>query len=266
MRIEEMHYDFDVKVDKVDSLAKRNFNVAQKDWLINEAQWVWLKTNYGLTNQTRTGFEMSEHRIQDLKNLHIKSPNPQVGLTPINLGDGTYEINLSSLTFDFLFATRIKATIKKNGCEKTASVQVVQTDDLNYSLIDPFNKPNFNAKEVLAVYGRSSDPVATTKNLYGSGSLFLYTDGTFTIEKVYIEYIKYPNRVWFGTYDLTSDLRPKTGSNTYVYQSGVSTPVHSDLNAHTHSEIIDLAVLLASQLIEDPNLIQLKRLTYQTNK
>jgi len=74
--IQEQHFDFDMKVDKVDSLQKRSFNTAQKDWLLNEAQTVWLKNNYDVTQINRVSFEVTEHRVQDLKNLHIKSPAP----------------------------------------------------------------------------------------------------------------------------------------------------------------------------------------------
>jgi hypothetical protein len=266
MRIEEMHYDFDIKVDKVDSLTNRNFNAAQKDWLINEAIWVYLKTSYGITNPQRVGFEVTEQRIQDLKNLHIKSPNPQPALTPINLGSGQFEADLSGLRYEHLYVTRLRADISKGNCTKNVNIDTTQTDDLNDALLDPFNKPRFESGDLLGVYGKSNNASTTTNNLYGAGSLFLYTDSTFNVDNVYVDYLKYPNRVWLGTYDLTNDLRTKSVNNTYVYQSGTDGPVHCDLNAHTHNEIIDIAVMLASQLIEDPNLIQLNRFKINTNK
>jgi len=266
MRIEEMHYDFDVKVDKVDSLSNRNFNVAQKDWLLNEAQWILLKEVYDITRRDQQSFEVTERRTQDLKNLHIKSPLPQPALTTISLGNGVYEAPLDGLVYEFLYATRLRADITKGSCTKNVGVSMSTTDDLNDSLLDPFHKPRFNSGDVLSVYGRSETSGNTQNNLYGAGSLYVYSDGTFTVDSVYIDYIKYPNRMWFGTYDLTNDLRTKTVSNTYVYEAGVDSPVHSDLNAHVHQKIVDLAVMLAAQLIEDPNLIQLKNVQTLINK
>jgi hypothetical protein len=264
--IQEMHFDFDIKADKVDSLQKRSFNTAQKDWLLNEAQWVWLKNNYGITQINRGAFEVTEHRIQDLKNLHIKSPSPQPGIATTVLSTSVYEVPLNLLDYEFLFTTRIRALITKGNCSKEVPVSQVQTDDLNDALTDPFNRPNFITGDVLCVFGKSTTNTATDLNPQGTGSLFLYTDGTFTVDTVYIEYIKYPNRMWFGNYDITSDLRPKTISNSYVYQAGVDPPVNCELNSHVHNEIVDLAVHIASQLIEDPNLIGQKFQKYIQNK
>jgi hypothetical protein len=269
MNISEMHYDFDIKFDKVDSLQQRNFNQAQKDWLLNEAQWVTLKTNYNLNdlnNRGRIGFEMTEQRIQDLKNLHIKSPAPQPAVLATSISSELYEIDLSGLLYEYLFVTRIQAQITKGECTKIVSVGITQTDDLNNALSDPFNRPEFNTGDILGVYGRSTQNTTTQNNPYGAGSLYVYTDGTFTVDSIFIEYIKYPNRLWIGTYDITSNLLPKDGSNTYIYQSGVDTPVSSDLSSHLHNEIVDVAVFLASQIIEDPNYVKLSQQKLIINK
>ena len=266
MVIQEMHFDFDMKADKVDSLQKRSFNAAQIDWLLNEAQWVWLKNNYGLTQTNRSAFEVTEARIQDLKNLHIKCPVPQVGIVPTVIDTTIVETPLNLLTYEMLFVTRIKADITKGLCTKRVGATPVQTDDLNDALADPFNRPDFNAGEVIATYGKSSTDTSTVLNPEGTGSVYLYSDGTFSIDTVFIEYIKYPNRMWFGNYDVTSDLRPKFAGNAYVYQSGVDTPVNCELNSHVHPEIVDQAVLIASQLIEDPQLMGAKFQKYIQNK
>lgn len=266
MVIQEMHFDFDIKADKVDSLQKRSFNTAQKDWIFNEAQWVLLKNKYGITQTNRGAFEVTEHRIQDLKNLHVKFPFPQPGIAANSISDNLFEVPLNLLEYEFLFTTRMRAVITKNNCTKDVPVTQIQTDDLNDALEDPFNRPNFITGDVLAVFGRSTEDSSTQLNPQGTGSVYIYTDGTFTVDEVFIEYIKYPNRMWFGNYDITSDLRPKTISNTYVYQAGVDSPVSCELNSHVHPEIVDLAVLIASQLIEDPQLMGAKFQKYIQNK
>jgi len=185
---------------------------------------------------------------------------------PIIINASLFEAPLSLLDNELLFVTRIRATITKGTCTKEVKVDQVQTDDLNDALIDPFNRPNFNTGDVLGVFGQSSISSVTVLNPTGTGSLYLYTDGTFTVDEVFIEYIKYPARMWFGNYDITSDLRPKSGSNVYVYQTGVDSPVHCELNSHVLGEIVDLAVLIASQLIEDPQLMGVKFQKYIQNK
>lgn len=266
MRIQETHYEFKLKLDKGDSEIKRNFHPAQIDWLLWEASKVWLKTNYSPHNKDRVGFEGTEHRIQDLKNLHIKAPLTQPSLVPVKVSSNVWELNLGGLTFEHLFTTRFSCTITDGSCTKTADGNIVQTDDLNDALKDPFTRPNIKFGKVLGIYGRSRSTVTTTNQTSGAGSIYIYTDGVFDISTVDVDYIKFPDRVWLGTYSLTDDLKPKTGTNNYIYQSGVDAPVSFDFDSHVVNEIVDIAVKLASEMIEDPNLVQLKQLRIQTNK
>ena len=57
MTINEMHYDFKVKIDKVDSMSKKNFLPNEIDWIINEAIQIFVKQRYGQNNLKRAGFE-----------------------------------------------------------------------------------------------------------------------------------------------------------------------------------------------------------------
>lgn len=111
--IEEMHYDFRLKCDRVDSLTNQDFNPAEIDWLLNEAQEVILKTKYSINNTYRAGFESTQKRYDDLSTLVIKHPR-QEDLTPIDQ-DGIYEIPLSNLTYPYLFL--IRAQVYVDGCK-----------------------------------------------------------------------------------------------------------------------------------------------------
>ena len=66
MTVIELHYDFDFKIDKVATLAKEDFNKAEKDWLLNEAQSLLVRKYYRGTNSSGEGFEMTQKRIDDL--------------------------------------------------------------------------------------------------------------------------------------------------------------------------------------------------------
>lgn len=264
MTIQEMHYDFKIKIDKIDTNQKYNFNPAQIDWLLREAQWVWLKNTYGFSKSMKSGFEVTEGRIQDLKALHIKSPEDQPSIPAFIVDTDIYLSRLENLEHDHLFTTRVKAKIRQNNCEKTVGVSIVQTDDLNDAIVDPFNRPNFRFGRVLAVYGRTSNGGSSAIHRNGNGTLYLYSKD-FEILEVYIDYIKYPNRMWVGTYNLTDNLLPKNASNAYIYQVG-DTPIDCEFNSHTHNEIVDIAVYLASTSIEDPNLVKLKQNKLLINK
>ena len=59
LNVQEMHYDFKIKFNKLDSNDYRDFQVPEIDWLLNEAQEIFLKQRYGINNTTQKGFEGS---------------------------------------------------------------------------------------------------------------------------------------------------------------------------------------------------------------
>ena len=48
MTVQEMHYEFKLKLNKVDSLDYSNFQVPEIDWYLNEAMNVFMKQRYGI--------------------------------------------------------------------------------------------------------------------------------------------------------------------------------------------------------------------------
>ena len=50
MLLKEWHYDFSIKMDKVDSLSKETLLPLKKDWILNEAISLFVKQRYGQNN------------------------------------------------------------------------------------------------------------------------------------------------------------------------------------------------------------------------
>lgn len=242
MTIKEMHYDFNVKLDKVGNLSKDSFNRAEIDWLLNEAQEVFVKTRMGLNNPKREGFEMTQKRIDDLSSIVVKYPE-QPAITP-TLDSGVYEIELDTLTQPYMFLIRAVADVKDdNDCEKSVTLKFVQHDDLSDALEDPFSSPANNLNDIPYNIGRSSDGLGS--------SLYIYP-GSNDVQRVRLEYIKRPKRIYFGDY-------------TYI-DGSTTVETSSELPDHTHSEIVDLAVKIAAEIIEHPNYVQLKNSKLLTNE
>lgn len=249
MTLQEIHYDFKVKIDKVDSLSKKNFLPNEIDWIVNEAIKIFVKQRYGQNNSKQTGFESIQKRTDDLRTLQIKSPTAlQPGVVPVQHQGDVYEFRISDFSFPYLFLTRLTAKAKKNNCEKVIQVRQTQHDDLSTALKDEFFKPDFMWGEALAVEAR------TDETQDKKGSIYIYTDD-FEILEIYPEYLKEPNRVWIGTY------KTKDGLNQ------VGDPVvECDLPEHTHNEIVDLAVAECSRIIEHPQYYQLKQQKLKENE
>lgn len=234
----EMHYDFLFKVNRVDSVNKENWIPAEIDWALNYAIETFVKQRTGTSNNKQLGFEAIQKRIDDLKTLVIKSPTTQqAGLTPTLVSTGMYEVELSNLSFPYLFYLRGQADIVKSGCSsRTAKMVQVQHDDLSEA--GSFHGPNWTWGIIPIVFGRS-DNVAD-----GEGSIYLYTDNLFTISTVYVEYLKRPNKVCIGTYTYLDGTTPAL--------------TECDLPEHTHSEVVDMAVADISKIIQDPEFAQLR--------
>ena len=103
--IEEMHYDFRLKCDRIDSLSQQDFNPAEIDWFLNEAQELLVKSKYSINNAYRAGLEHTQKRIDDLSSILIKHPE-QPDLVPVSLGD-VAELELSRLKYPYLHLVRL---------------------------------------------------------------------------------------------------------------------------------------------------------------
>lgn len=239
MLIDEMHYRFDLEVDRVASQDRPDILPPEKDDYLNRAINIFIKDRYGFDSPKKEGFETSQERISNLMNLHIKSPELQVALTPINLGNGLYEVRLSSLTYRYLFLTSAKVMIRKGDCTKTIDHTMWQIDDRK----TVFSDASFEWSRVLANFGKSTATATTNKQL---PSLYFDTrnkTGTqqFDIVSVYISYIKYPNRVCIGGYKHIDD---KSADPT-------TTVTQCDIDDIFHDEIVRIAAQLAFKDIQD---------------
>lgn len=231
MDIASFHYQFKLSMDRIDTLSTEDFRKAEIDWLLNEAQLIKVKALFNGNNPKKEGFESSQKRIDDLSNLVIKYPLQPV-IVP-TLDSGVYEVSLSDLAFPYLhfIAGRVDVELTED-CIKSVALRFMQHDDYFKALADPFNSPGLEFMPFN--FGRSSS---------GTSSIYIYPND-YTITGVYLEYLKYPNRMSFGNY-------------TYI-DGNVYPPQTSELPEHLHQEIVDLALQIAALNIENPDYIQLK--------
>ena len=235
MTVEEMHYEFKLKLNKIDSQDYSNFLVPEIDWYLNEAQELFVKYRYGSkSNQKLEGFEVTQKRIDDLRNLVVKDrilPAISSSSDP-----AMFEVHLPS---DYMFSVRVYANGAKESCEGRLSCIQTQHDDLTDTLKNPFYAPSFEWREVPIVFGTSG---STTADL---DKLFVYSDGSFAMTSMVMDYLRHPLRIAFplgfaaGQYVLPNSVVINTNQNC-------------ELARHTHREIVDIAVKLASGDMEHP--------------
>lgn len=247
MTVADMHYDFKFKLNKLDSSDYSNFQIPEIDWLLNESMWVFLKQKYGITNSKREGFEVTQKRIDDLRNLVVKD----VVLPTIAGTANSFERVLPD---NYIFAIRIQAELSKESCSLTRKSVCVQTqhDDLSKVLKDPYYGPSFEWEEVPVVFGTTGDLVTDSNKIFG------YTDGTFVINNFILDYLRTPKTISFAE---------GVPGGEYFYPDGTLTDSNQDceLPEHAHNEIVDLAVQIAAGNIDHPG-YQLKAVKTAQNE
>lgn len=238
MSINELHYDFKLKQNRIDALTNKDFNAAEIDWLLNEAQLIFIKQRFTTTNKLKKGFETTKKRIEDLSNLVVKYPI-QPALVPA-LVNNTLSIDLDNLVYNHIFIISAYANVIFPTCELVIPMKFIQHDDYLQANRDPFN--NSGKEFILFNLGMNS---------IGNTSMFIYPNN-LNIKNINIEYIRYPDRVSLGN---------------YVYIDGVTYPAKTlSVSEQSHSEIVDIAVMLATTASQIPEFLQLNNYKLQNNE
>ena len=219
MSIKNMHYDVKVKLNKLDSQQYRNLVIPEIDWALNEAQGIFIK----MISEPRKvkmlfdfGFEKNQRNIDDIRTI-VKNNEIVFTKKENNL---EYYIELPE---DYQFLVHAKAILAKNNCKNvTASCTVRQHDDeFEFS---PFDKSSFQWREI-------------NIRFYDKG-IKAFSDGTFIINKLVLDYIKKPGYIHnaedFGT---AAQYRLPDGTLLTGFKD-------CELPFHTHPEIVDIAVLV----------------------
>lgn len=229
MNARSMHYDYKQKLNKIDSQKYRNLYVPEIDWKLNEAQDVFVKMIAEPRFAKQIGFESNQRTIEDIITI-VVDQNEQGGtcITPT-----IYDLNkyLALLPDDYWFHIRSKVIASKNTClnVKLDAVQR-QHDDLHER--SPFDESSFEWREVNFEYNKDG--------------VVLFTDGTFTISKYCLSYIRNP-RIIQNSQDFQG--------GTYTTLEGVvlTGSQSCELPPKTHREIVDIAVLITTGDLQIPD-------------
>ena len=237
MTIKEMQYDIKFKLNKVDSQQYRNLRIPELDWVINEAYEIFVKSVAEPRTSNYLGFETSQRTIDDIRTIVVNDKN----IIPTKLDNKTYVLSLPQ---DYMFYIAVSVVITKKNCsDRIARATLRQHDDRFES--SPFDNSSFEWKEV-------------NIRFYEDG-IKLFTDGTFDIKEVKLNYIRKHAYIHNA-----QDFLP-TGS--YKLPSGTLLTGSQDceLPIQTHREIVDIAVLILTNNLELPS-YQFKQVKVNLNQ
>lgn len=237
MTIKEMQYDIKFKLNKVDSQQYRNLRIPELDWVINEAYEIFVKSVAEPRTSNYLGFETSQRTIDDIRTIVVNDKN----IIPTKLDNKTYVLSLPQ---DYMFYISASVVITKKNCSDRIAKAILRQHDDRFES-SPFDNSSFEWKEV-------------NIRFYEDG-IKLFTDGTFDIKEVKLNYIRKHAYIHNA-----QDFLP-TGS--YKLPSGTLLTGSQDceLPTQTHREIVDIAVLILTNNLELPT-YQLKQAKVNLNQ
>lgn len=214
-----MHYDFKMKLNKIDSQQYRNLLIPEIDWVLNEAQELFVKMVAEPRLRNHLGFEVNQRSIDDIRTIVVNEEC-------LNVND-----NVAALPQDYWHFLKGEVTMKKGKCEGVKGRFHVRQHDDEFEN-SPFDKSSFEWRAVNGIF-------------YKDGVKF-YTDGTFTVKQFCMSYLKKLKYIHNA-----EDFR----NGEYKLPSGVLLSGYRDceLPDHTHREIVDIAVLLISGQLQIPD-------------
>lgn len=266
MTSNKMHISFKVGVDKAESFDYPSFEAEEIDLFLNKAQDRFIKNRYGINNPMRQGFEESQKRTDDLREVvkaeAISSFSTDANSKPF----GKYV----SLPADYWFSIQEEADIAyydaASGGGSTITAIVVGKRLLVTSGSITENAVTYNIGESFVTDGTgtvssgsfrvtkshragvkpvqhddynkvANDPFNKPKSdqarrLMIGDKVELLSSSEFDILSFYLRYIKKPDVIEYNVTDC-------------------------ELAEHTHEEIVDIAVSIALEGIESNR--------YQTN-
>jgi len=179
--VKQLLYKTDLRQNKLATNDHQEIPVEDKLFSINEQQLKLIKKKISTNNIYQIGLDGFKKRYEDLQNLIIQSEEALV-----KKGKDSFDyflLDTTTLKNKYLFFISLTAICTKGKCTERplAITKIVKHADLQTTMKNSNDVPSFESQETIAII--SGDKI------------YIYTDGTFDINKVYITYLKYPQKV-----------------------------------------------------------------------
>lgn len=241
MTVRDMHYDFKVKFNKLDSQQNRNFLVPEIDWMLNEAQEVFIKAIAEPRTRLGGGFEIGQRTIDEIRTIVVDQKQANSTCTSVTkIDDNLYK---ATLPVDYIYHVGSKVVASKGICNKILITHIVQHDD----------------EHETSVFDKSSFEWGECNIQFNEDGILIFTDGVFIPQYICLSYLRKPAYIQNAqdmpgaTYTLPDNVTVLTGSQ------------NCELPAISHRQVVDLAVLIASGAI-DPNEYQIKQAKFKLSE
>jgi len=221
MTISEMHIAFKLELDKVNSLQYPSFTTNEIDFWLNQAIRKFVKTRYSGVNYKREAFEQTQKRIEDLRTLvrEVSIPCISAGAVKPNgyvITSGFSNTIFTAAPYWLSLGEEVLLTLADNSTIRQGVTEVT-SDEYRFEIDNPYSS-------YILHYGN-----AKPLRLFYNNTIEFISDGTYSVTTAYLRYLKRPEVV----------LHPTASC---------------DLSEQCHDEVVNLAVQMALENIEQPRL------------
>lgn len=211
-----MHYDFRLKLNNIDSGKYSGFKVPEIDWKLNEAMNLLIASIAFPKMFKGTALEYNQASIDDISVL-IKDRQG------INAIERTKSRFLFVLPIDYMHHLSSYVTAVKRTCTQSIRTHTIQHDDESEE--SPFDNSSFEWKHV---------------NIrFSNEGIIGFTDSSFSLSYMLLDYIRKPLYIHAAGTHTTGEYTLPSGIVLSGYQN-------CELPERLHSKIVDLAVLITT--------------------
>ena len=216
MSIKDMHYDFKVRLNKIDSNQYRNIKIPEIDRKLNEAALIIVKSITRPRRSINSVLQYNQRSMEDIRTL-IVDASP---LTITQLDVKTFSVTLPENYFSYI---KSEILASKGDCKNIKLEDIVRRHEDKYE----------------EVYDISSFEWRECNLNFTGNTIKMFTDTTFSIDSFKLDYIRQ-----FAYMHNAEDFL----STGYALPNGTVLTGFQDceLPEVLHTEIVDLAVLIAS--------------------
>lgn len=230
--VDKLLYKLDLGLNKLASTEHQYIPLVDKILALNEAQINLIKQYVGSNNVYGIGLDGFKKRYNDLQNLIVQFEKLPATLTTEIYT--SYKADLSTLANTYFLPLEITTTCTKGSCSNRVVplTSMVRHGDLQVLLNNNNYKPSFEYQETIG--------------LISDNQLYIYTDDTFTVNDIYITYLRYPvemNKSGYINFDGTA-----------------STDVNCELEESLEDELLNLAILKLAMSTENTPQVEMSQI------
>lgn len=236
-----LSYELDQRLNKLSTFNHQQIQVEDKIIALNNAQIKLIKNKVSGNTIYKLGLDGFKKRYQDLQFLIENAEDHEFKPKETDKNIHKWIYTTEALDPHFMFYIDSYLIASKGSCKNRVifiNEDLVKHADINTLLNNSNYKPSFEYQETFCDI--SSDEV------------HYYTDGTWTIDKGYISYLRYPKEMDISGYE--------------HFDGSSSTDVDCELEDYLKNEILDYAVEELAMFTENQQAVQNTQTRIQNNE